>query len=188
MCARPSSHRVAAAVAGCLFATLAAVAPSVAEPVRLAQAAPSTLPGGATSLNETYEDWSVVCVQQPAGKRCVLAQTQTQNGQRALTVELDPPKDGSVSGVLLLPLGLALAAGVMLQVDDGKAGGPLAFRTCLPAGCLVPLSFDAATVGALRKGKALKLEARADGGQAIRLTIPLRGFSNALDRVAALAG
>lgn len=186
------------AVAACaLAAGLALCAPgkaaSAASPRAVAQAdspaqPASPLPGGASSLNETYKDWNVVCVQQGAGKRCVLSQTRTQqNGQRVLAVELNPPAGNSISGVLLLPLGLALDAGVTLQIDDKPATQPLRFRTCVPAGCVVPLSFDAATVAALRTGTVVKLRAAADGGKEALFSISLQGFPNALDRLVALA-
>ena len=54
-------------------------------------------------------------------------------------------------------------------------------------GCLVGVSLDAATISSLRKGKALIVRATADGGQGAVFAISLNGFSNALDRTAALA-
>ncbi len=42
-----------------------------------AQQAP-TLPGGASSLQETYQDWHVACQVADNAKRCVLVQQQNQ--------------------------------------------------------------------------------------------------------------
>lgn len=148
----------------------------------------STLPGGASSLNETYRDWRVACVQDGAAKRCVLSQAQAQqNGQRVLAIELSAPAGNVVSGTLVLPFGLALDSGVTFQIDDKPTMQPVRFRTCIPAGCLVNVSFDAATIVALRAGSALKLKATADGGAAAPFSISLQGFGTALDRVATLA-
>jgi len=160
--------------------------------IRVAQnpAAPATspLPGGASSLNEAYKDWNVVCVQQGAGKRCVISQSQTQqNGQRVFAIELNPPAGNIVAGVLLMPLGLTLDAGTVLQIDDKPAAQPLRFRTCVQAGCVVPLSFDAATISALRSGEALKIKATADGGREVQFSASLQGFANALDRLNVLS-
>lgn len=158
--------------------------------IELAQATQpvSTLPGGASSLNETYRDWQVACVQQGTAKRCVLSQQQAQqNGQRVLAIELNAPAGNTVAGTLVLPFGLALASGVALQIDDKAAGQPLRFRTCLPAGCIVPVTFDAPTLTLLRAGTALKVKATADGGQETLFSISLQGFAAALDRVAALS-
>ncbi|WP_090301095.1 invasion associated locus B family protein [Ensifer sp. YR511] len=148
----------------------------------------STLPGGASSLNEAYRHWRVGCVQQGTTKRCAMSQVQTQqNGQRVLAIELSPPVGNIVTGTLVLPFGLALDAGVTFQIDDKPAMQPVRFRTCLPGGCLVNVSFDAATLVALRAGAALKLRTTADGGTVMPFTISLQGFGTALDRVATLS-
>ncbi len=168
-----------------LFASLA-VASLTAFPAQ-AQQAPA-LPGGATSLQEAYQDWRVACQVADNAKRCALLQQQNQqNGQRVLAIELNAPAGNTVTGTLALPLGLALDAGVTFQIDDKPAMTPMRLRTCVPAGCLVNVSFDASTVTALRAGTALKIKATVDGGAALPLSISLRGFGTALDRVAALS-
>lgn len=149
---------------------------------------PVSLPGGASSLQETYQDWQVACQIVNNAKHCALVQQQSQqNGQRVLAMELIAPNGNAINGTLLLPFGLALDAGVIIQVDDKPAMPAVRFRTCVPAGCLVNVSFDAATIAALRAGAALKIKATADGGAVMPLTISLKGFGSALDRVAALA-
>jgi invasion protein IalB len=161
------------------------MAPAISGAFAQAQA---TLPGGASSLRETYQDWLVACVQKKT-KRCALSQQQSQeNGRRVLGVEIVPGPDGkTATGILVLPFGLALDAGVTLQIDDKPAEAPLRFSTCLSGGCLVPLSFDEAFLSALRAGEALKATAKAfDGGQAVSLSVSLKGFSAAFDRVAVL--
>lgn len=151
-------------------------------------AAASSLPGGASSLNETYQDWRVGCAQQGAAKRCSLSQVQAQqDGQRVLAIELDAPSGNAVSGTLVLPFGLALEPGVSFQIDDKPAMPPARFRTCMPGGCLVSVTFDSPTLVALRAGTALKVKAVADGGAAFPLSISLQGFATALDRVAVLS-
>ncbi|MGH6763715.1 MAG: invasion associated locus B family protein [Phyllobacterium sp.] len=147
----------------------------------------ATLPGGASSLQETYQDWLVVCVQEK-GKRCVLLQRTQQNGQQLMAIELAANADGkTATGTLVLPFGLALDAGVALQVDDKPVGKPLRYSTCLAAGCVVPLSVDAPSLVALHAGEVLKATAKAaDSGQAIPLSISLKGFSAAFNRVAEL--
>lgn len=147
----------------------------------------STLPGGASSLQETYQDWQVACLQQGAGKRCALTQQQAdpQSRQRVMAIELTTVGD-KAEGVLVLPFGLALDKGVTLQVDDGPVGQPLRFRTCLPAGCLVPLSFDARMLTTLRRGTAIKAKVTTDDGRETVLSISLKGLAPALDRTAAL--
>ncbi len=146
------------------------------------------LPGGASSLSETYRDWVVACQVADNAKRCVMSQQQShQNGQRLLAIELDAPTGGTVSGTLVLPFGLTLDTGVTFQIDEMPAMQPLGFRTCLPVGCLVSVNFDAPTLVALRAGAALKVNTTADGGAPAPFSISLQGFGTALDRVEALS-
>jgi invasion protein IalB len=148
----------------------------------------SDLLGGASSLNETYKDWRVTCVQEGATKRCVLSQVQAQqNGQRVLAIELNAPNDNAVTGTLILPFGLALDPGVTFQIDEKPDMQPARFRTCLPAGCIINVSFDAPTLVTLRAGAALKVKATADGGTPLAFSISLQGFGTALNRVTVLA-
>jgi invasion protein IalB len=126
----------------CLFAAIAVAAPVAAQT--------TALPGGASSVQETFESWTVACVMDGAAKRCDLTQQQTdqQSRQRVLAIELSAATTDKVDGALVLPFGLAPDRGVTLHVDDAPAGPILSFRTCLPAGCVVPLSFDARLLAA----------------------------------------
>ena len=147
------------------------------------------LPGGASSLNETHGDWSVACQAADGEVRCAIAQTQVrgENRQRVLSVELTGAEVGAASGVMILPFGLRLDAGVVPSIDETAPMPTLRFSTCLPAGCLVPLAFDAATLEALRAGTALQIRATAnEAGQDVAFSISLSGFASALDRLAEL--
>jgi invasion protein IalB len=148
-----------------------------------------TLPGGASSLNETHTDWSVNCAVRDNRKACVFFQGQTNSSnQRVLLLELTASAPDKVTGSLVLPFGLALDQGVKLLAEDTAPSAPLQFKTCLPAGCVVPIDFGADTVAALRKSGSLNVQAAAaDGGGEIAFTISLKGFSAALDRTIALA-
>jgi invasion protein IalB len=152
----------------------------------------ANLPGGATSLNETHGDWRVTCATQESIVRCAVSQVQVnnQNRQRVLTVELlATERGGSAEGTLVLPFGLALDRGVVLSIDEGEPRPPLRFSTCLPAGCLVPLTFNTDAVTAMRAGTTLKVKATAnDSGQEVNFSISLSGFTSALARAAELGG
>jgi invasion protein IalB len=104
-----------------------------------------------------------------------------------LAIELRKGEGDAASGNLALPFGLLLDAGAVLQIDDGQPLEPLRFSTCLPAGCLVPLNFDADTVTALRLGTALKIKVRSIDHKELTLSVSLRGFAAAHDRLKTLA-
>ncbi|SMF45385.1 Invasion protein IalB, involved in pathogenesis [Tistlia consotensis] len=146
------------------------------------------LPGGASSLSETYESWQVGCQTKDGAKHCSLSQQQVaKNGQRLLLVELSPAEDGGLAGTLVLPFGLLLGRGVAAQVDDRPVGEPLTFRTCLPVGCLVPLMLGKDVVARLRAGTTLRLTvASSDTGHPVAFLVPLKGFAAAHDRTLAL--
>ncbi|HEV7321295.1 MAG TPA: invasion associated locus B family protein [Ensifer sp.] len=165
-----------------LMATFVAITPVYGEG---AAAGTSTAP---SQLSETYEDWSVACIERDGSKRCLLSQRQFhKNGQHVLTLELRPAENAGLEGSLALPFGLHLDKGVTLGVDEATGGKPARFRTCLPFGCVVPLAFTAATVELLRNGQALKIGAFAsDTDKEVQFSVSLKGFAAAFDRVLAL--
>ncbi len=155
-------------------------------------AAAQALPGGATSLNETHENWTVNCATKDGAARCVMVQQQVfgEQRQRLLTIQLDPSAgaDG-VEGTLVMPFGLHLDKGVVLSVDEDPVLSEMRFLTCLPMGCVVPLALDSKALAGFRSGTAIRLLAIAsDTGQDVAFSIPLAGFSSAFDRVVQLKG
>jgi invasion protein IalB len=166
---------------------LATVASAAAQEATQARVSP--LPGGASSIVETFEDWRVTCGANGDKSVCTISQTQNQqNGQRVLEIGVGPGEgEGTVKGALSLPFGLALDKGVTLQIGDGNPGEPIAFSTCLPGGCIIPLNFDEATVAQLRSAQTIKLGAVTVQEQATQFAVSLKGFSAALDRAAAIA-
>ncbi|MBV2142460.1 invasion associated locus B family protein [Falsochrobactrum sp. TDYN1] len=146
------------------------------------------LPGGASTLQETYQDWTVTCQTQNASSVCAMRQDQnsTQTGQRVLTVEFRNVDGGKIDGVLLMPFGLDLAKGASLKIDDAT-GPDLAFSTCLPQGCLTPVTFDAKQVTALKAGTDLNVTTTAlSPSQPVAFKVSLKGFGAAFDRIVAL--
>jgi invasion protein IalB len=154
-----------------------------------AQTSPA-LAAGATSVNETYTDWVVLCSVTDKGRVCLMTQQQRKKdtNQLVLAIELASVAAEQLRGNLVLPFGLRLADGVTLQIDGGPVSKPLPFATCLPAGCIVQVAFDPVTLKALKSGTALKLTAKAhEGGQDVVFGVSLKGFAAAHDRVLALS-
>lgn len=141
-----------------------------------------------SALRETHQDWTVSCATQGQTRRCAFSQQQRQrNGRRILAVEFIPARDGALTGTLVLPFGLALDRGVTLGLDQAAPGAPLPFKTCLAAGCIVPITVTAAMGRSFRGGASLKLNMVAsDTGQPIAFSLSLKGFGAALDRTVAL--
>jgi invasion protein IalB len=169
------SSRICAVAAATLMALCASLAAQEAG-----------LPGGASSLKETYEAWDLSCQATPTPVCAVSHQQSQQDGQRLLAIELGKGQEDGIAGNLVLPFGLQLAAGATLQVDDGAVGKPLPFSTCLPAGCLVPLSFDAKEAAPLRAGTTLKVMVKSLDQKDVPLSVSLKGLAAALDRLKVL--
>jgi invasion protein IalB len=179
---------------GILLLVAWAVLPALAGPAQTSPQAPASqtiqgLPGGATSLQETHGDWKVSCEQQKDRHVCALSQQHTDKETRQLVVaiELSPVAAGKGEGTIILPFGLALEKLVALEIDETVTGPLLPYKTCLPVGCLVSVSFDAATVARLKKAKVLTVRATANGGQVVAFPITLVGFAGAFDRTVSLA-
>jgi invasion protein IalB len=148
------------------------------------------LPNGASSISETYGDWTVSCRLLEGQKQCLLLQAQgdTQTKQRIFEIELRTPKDGKTEGTILMPLGLKLDSGAILSLDDKDLGQGLHFSTCTPQGCLLPVSLQTATTEVMKKGKVLTVASlNLNNGQVVTFKISLEGFAAASARVAELA-
>jgi invasion protein IalB len=173
----------------CIAAVLLGIVCGTSVLAAQAGGANQALPGGANSIQEAHGDWRVACSQQGAQKVCTLSQQimDRSSRQRILAIELNAPASDHVEGTLILPFGLTLDKGITFQVDELAAGPTLRFRTCLPAGCIVSVRFDAKALAALKTGTALTVKATGDNEQEIPFTISLRGFASAIDRTAALA-
>ncbi|MBB4120501.1 invasion associated locus B family protein [Martelella radicis] len=149
----------------------------------------SALPDGASSLNETYQDWRVTCVSDGTTDRCAMIHSQVakDSGQRVLTIELNAPATDRAQGMLIMPFGLALAKGVTMTIDTDGTGATFGFSTCLPQGCLVPIEFDANMLERLKNGGVLHIMATPiDGSDRIDISASLKGFTAAFNRLNAL--
>jgi invasion protein IalB len=177
-----------------LLSSLAGVGLAALVIASAASAENGALPGGATSLREQHGDWTVICGVGKDGekqiKNCILQQEQVRQikdgpTQRLLAVEVNPTGQGT-NAVFVLPLGLKLEKGAVLQIDDGKASDANPFRTCLLAGCIVNISADDKLMASLGEGKALAVKTMTDDGKDANFSISLNGFQKAFDRAVAL--
>ncbi|MDH4982412.1 invasion associated locus B family protein [Hyphomicrobium sp. D-2] len=179
--------RVAAAGTCIALAPFTALAQTAAPAAPANAATVSTLPGGAQAINEAFQDWTMTCVQPAGGKRCAITQQQAdaKTRQRLIAVELQPIGD-KAEGVLVLPFGLLLDKGVTLKAGATELGA-LRFKTCLPQGCVVPLTLDAKALTTLRGAKdPLTVTAFNDAGGPLAFAVSVNGFGPALNRAAAL--
>lgn len=163
----------------------AQAAPAVSQP----KSAATTLPNGASAINEVYGDWTVDCRITDGQKLCLLTQTQgdSRTNQRVFAIELRAPKDGKAEGTILMPFGVKLENGAVLKLDDKDLGQGLRFSTCVPSGCLLPISFPTVATDAMKAGKTLTAAAlNLSSGEIVSFNIVLNGFGPALKRISQL--
>lgn len=150
------------------------------------------LPNGATTLNETYNAWRVVCQATTKDTQtevsCMVVQVLTRKGSNtpAFVLRLQPSGNGDAEGRMVLPLGVALAEGVTMKIDDAAETAPNPYSTCLRSGCMVPVKWSAKTVAGLKLGGTLTVTATALNGKKVGFQVSLKGFSAAFDRAAKL--
>lgn len=163
---------------------------AMAENEKAGKSNMAALPNGASSLTETYGLWTVNCAVQNGEKVCALLRQEVNNqNQPVISMNVSINNDGVVSGVLIVPFGILVSKPVELKVDDTKVVIETSVRTCMPAGCIVPIAFDKNAIAGLRSGKQLNLKATSAGNneQVLdNLFIQLDGFGAALDRLIAL--
>jgi invasion protein IalB len=158
------------------------------KPVAAAAPAPQ-LPNGATSISETYGDWTVACAIENSAKLCTLGQSQgnKQTGERTFVFEMRSSKDGQTPGTILVPFGLKLESGAILKLDDKDLGRGLRFSTCVRQGCLLPFSFPTVATDAMKTAKTLTVAAlNFSNGEPVTFTVSLNGFEPGLARLAEL--
>lgn len=175
--ARPATAQAPAA---------APATPSVSQPAT----ATARLPNGASAVNEVYGDWTVDCRINDGQKLCLLTQSQgdSRTNQRVFAIELRAPKDSRAEGTILMPFGVKLENGAVLKLDEKDLGQGLRFSTCVPAGCLLPISFPTVATDAIKGGKTLTAAAlNLSSNDVVSFNIALNGFGPALDRLVQLA-
>jgi invasion protein IalB len=156
------------------------------------QAAPGQAAPPETKLTERqFKDWTVRCGRQndKGPEVCEMQQQQTdKEGRTVMAVAVGKVPGSSDLGLLIMvPLGVLLPAGVMLQIDSG-AEMPLQVNRCERQGCRIELLLKSDLLTRLKSGSQAKVlfEVFDPQGERRRLGIPisLLGFTAALEQVA----
>lgn len=111
-------------------------------------------PAAPSSLQETYQDWTVTCVQ----------------------------AEGDLNALLVLPFGLAVAEPVRLRHGGGE-DLTIGVSTCLPAGCLAPARLGSAWFAQINDASIFEAIANFPGSsETATLTFSAKGFQDAIER------
>jgi len=143
------------------------------------------------AVTETYGDWQVVCKETSGKRLCAAVQQvagqiegQPNAKQRLIAVEIIR-SGASATGSMILPFGINVSKGVSLGLDKTPEKAPrIPFKTCIPAGCIVPLDFGPQAVDALKKAQMISVgfEGASDGREKT-MEVSLKGFAAAFESI-----
>jgi invasion protein IalB len=136
---------------------------------------------------QQHDDWLEVCVEQNNQTRCQAQQTlqrKTQQGaMRMLQVTVSQDAQGNLGLQLITPLGINVASGLLLKVDEGKES-QIPFLTCLQDGCLGIHKLDDNLLSAMKRGNVAKVAFRPfNQQQPLVIDVSLKGFTAAMQKV-----
>jgi invasion protein IalB len=159
-----------------------------ATPAKPGQAAPAPAASGQSQIPEAklppliFSQWIKFCPEDPGAKVCFTGiDARLEDGRPIIGVVLIDPADAAAKKLMqiTLPLGMVLAHGTRLIIDDGT---PLTapFGTCMANGCISIYDVTPDTLAKLKKGKTISVQAIATFG-AMTIPVALAEFAKAYD-------
>ena len=203
--ARPFGRALTAAVAGASLLGLGLLAapsaqaqtPPPAAKKPAAPAAPAAKPGAtppaaapaapaaaADQPQLMYSPWMKICGKGPDTNNqqvCVITKDgRLENGMPVAIVQLFEPEGGQKIMRVTVPLGMQLAHGTRMIIDQGQpAQEP--YKICFPVGCMSDYALTDDIIGKMKKGQMLTVQAINMQGTPISLPLPLGDFAKAYD-------
>ena len=163
-----------------------------AQPAQPAQSAQPAQPGGAGQPGQQqaeqpqlmYSPWMKVCGKGPDTNNkqvCVITKDgRLENGMPVAIVQLFEPEGGQKVLRVTVPLGMQLAHGTRLLIDQGQpAQSP--YSICFPVGCMADYQVPDDMIAKMKKGQNIVVQAINMQGTAISLPLPLNDFAKAYD-------
>jgi invasion protein IalB len=179
-------NSVVGALASCALLALAAFVPAAAQ-----QAAPGQGPLTATDT-KNIGDWEVRCFPVKSPSPCdmfeLLADKKTGRRVLSLSIAYVPSQDRHAIQIAL-PLGVALARGVIIS-SDTYTSPVMHYRRCDRGGCYVEGLIDNAAIDSIGRASAAKVQFFAyDGanGRLFDLPFSVKGFNEAHSAMSEMA-
>ncbi|NNC98954.1 MAG: invasion associated locus B family protein [Gammaproteobacteria bacterium] len=129
---------------------------------------------------DSYGDWQVICeTRRGSEKSCVMRQNylSATSGERLLEVNIAKTEDGTLM-TMILPLGIYIPAGVVLQIDDFE---PVRFQIsfCTESGCFINEILEHGLLELMRKKISAKLTVEINQGVPVHPPLSISGFLDA---------
>lgn len=131
---------------------------------------------------ERYGDWFVNCTQEEE-ERCVMVQEviMERDGSKGRLVSLfifHDKENDVIRGRFLLPLGIYLPEGMVLQIDETEAF-QVPIEICNNSGCMLTAKIPADVMDQMRAGEELKVFYSLQPGKRFQAKMSLSGFTKA---------
>lgn len=133
---------------------------------------------------QAFGDWTTNCQPIPDGELCFIEQVVSNEASNIFTeVAVAPGAEGGPQLLIRVPLGVLLAEGLGLQIDENEPVG-IPYQICTPQGCqiLVPLTDDG--INRMKAGSTLQVMFVVPGGEVASAPISLSGFTAGFDALA----
>ena len=147
--------------------------------------------GGEKPSAETFgfQDWLVRCQAVKEDVGCGMSQQILDQRARQPILQLHlarAPSGGGHQLVAVLPLGVSVPAGIVLQAGHAKRN--VAFTQCLPGGCVAPLAADTALIETLKSAKDGRVAVVDRAGKTVAVPFSLKGFAPAFEKMESHGG
>ncbi|HKD23720.1 MAG TPA: invasion associated locus B family protein [Rhizomicrobium sp.] len=115
---------------------------------------------------------------------CVLQQALARKGSNQVVAEINvAPKDQKSLNTDMLtvvaPLGVFVIPGIKVTVGSGP-DKTIAYKTCLPAGCIATTPIDAGMATALSQNTGIVVTVMTADGKSVPLNFSLQGYREAM--------
>ena len=136
--------------------------------------------------SEQFEDWEVRCPTNAQPAICEMTQlvNSPQGGEPIMRVIMAYPQEIDTAAIIfLLPLGVRLAPGLQLVIDNGE---PINFpyQVCQQQGCRADLPISEPLRQRMRNGSTATVSVIGPRGNRLDLPVSLQGFTAADDSIA----
>ncbi len=149
-----------------------------------APAAPAAPQAAADQPQLMYSPWMKICGKGPDTNNqqvCVITKDgRLENGMPVAIVQLFEPEGGQKVLRVTVPLGMQLAHGTRMLIDQGQ---PVQepYKICFLVGCMSDYALTEDMIGKMKKGQMLTVQAINMQGTPISLPLPLADFAKAYD-------
>jgi invasion protein IalB len=159
-----------------------------AQPAQPGQPGQAGQPGQQQAAAEQpqlmYSPWMKVCGKGPDTNNkqvCVITKDgRLENGMPVAIVQLFEPEGGQKVLRVTVPLGMQIAHGTRLLIDQGQpTQSP--YSICFPVGCMADYQVPDDMIAKMKKGQNIVVQAINMQGTPISLPLPLNDFAKAYD-------